>query len=199
MGYPNNKKVIDPLQFAKLCWPDVQFYDKQREVIYSVCNNTETVAVAGNMLGKDFVAGFIALWFFISRQPCRIVTTSVKDAHLDVLWGEMKNYIQTSIYDLSLEVTADNIYKLIDGHRCPISYVKRLVSSADTVQSFQGHHVAQIGDSIPKTLVIGDEASALSDAMYDMVRPWANRRLWIGNPWDCSNFFYRAVMGGVTP
>ena len=65
-------KTIDPLAFKELFWPDVYFYDKQREIIYSVCENDETVVPAGNMLGKDFVAGFIILYFFkIGRASCR--------------------------------------------------------------------------------------------------------------------------------
>src|SRR5437879_4923464 len=72
----------DPLFFAKLLWPDVKFYNKQREVIYSVRDNFETVVVAGHMLGKDFVTGFIVLWFFLTRHPCRIITTSVDYSQL---------------------------------------------------------------------------------------------------------------------
>lgn len=41
----------DPLVFGKLLWPDVEFYDKQRSIIYSVRDNVETVVPAGNMLG----------------------------------------------------------------------------------------------------------------------------------------------------
>ena len=48
--------IVDPVEFKKLCWPDVEFYDKQREIIYSVQDNDETIVPAGNMLGKDFVA-----------------------------------------------------------------------------------------------------------------------------------------------
>lgn len=41
----------DPLYFAHLCWPEVKFYDKQIEMIYSVRDNLETFVVAGNKLG----------------------------------------------------------------------------------------------------------------------------------------------------
>jgi hypothetical protein len=41
----------DPLVFANLLWPEVEFYDKQKEIIYSVRDNIETVVPAGNMLG----------------------------------------------------------------------------------------------------------------------------------------------------
>lgn len=44
-------ELRDPLKFAKALWPKVTFYDKQREIIYSVRDNDETFVPAGNMLG----------------------------------------------------------------------------------------------------------------------------------------------------
>ncbi len=44
-------KLRDPLKFAKLCWPDVDFYDQQRQAIYSVEENDETYIPAANMTG----------------------------------------------------------------------------------------------------------------------------------------------------
>jgi len=78
-------KVLDPLAFQREFWPDVQLYDKQIEILYSLRDNDETFVPAGNMLGKDFIAGYAVLWFFLTRHPCRIVTTSAKDDHLRVL------------------------------------------------------------------------------------------------------------------
>lgn len=54
----NPMDIADPIKFAKLLWPDVTFYAKQREVIYSVLENDETFVPAGNMLG-DYPPLFI--------------------------------------------------------------------------------------------------------------------------------------------
>lgn len=43
--------MIDPLKFAALHWPDVDFYREQIEIIYSVVDNQETFVHAGNKLG----------------------------------------------------------------------------------------------------------------------------------------------------
>jgi hypothetical protein len=43
---------IDPIEFQKLLWPDITFYDKQKEILYSVLDNNETFVPAGNMLGR---------------------------------------------------------------------------------------------------------------------------------------------------
>lgn len=41
----------DPLKFARFLWPDIVFYNKQKELLYSIAENDETVVVAGNVLG----------------------------------------------------------------------------------------------------------------------------------------------------
>ena len=59
----------EPILFFRLLWPEVRFYDKQIEIIESVRDNDETFVPAGNMLGKDYVAAAVALWFFLTRHP----------------------------------------------------------------------------------------------------------------------------------
>lgn len=194
-------KILDPLEFAKLCWPHVTFYKQQKEIIYSVRDNDETFAVAGNMLGKDFVAAFIVLWYFVSRQPCRILTTSVKDTHLDILWGEIGWFIRESKYPLEakhgglLIINHHHIRKMYKGERCPLSKVIGQVASDITAESMQGYHIKQTGDGIPRTMFVADEASSLPDSYYTMADTWANRKFVFGNPWECQNFFKHAVKG----
>src|SRR5689334_1465705 len=86
----------EPLLMKEALWPEVQFYAKQIETIHSVRDNLETYVTAGNQLGKDFVAGFIVLWMFVCFDFVRIVTTSVADKHLIVLWDEINSYVATS-------------------------------------------------------------------------------------------------------
>jgi hypothetical protein len=162
----------DPIVFASLLWPDVEFYDKQREIIYSVRDSIETVVPAGNMLGKDFVSAFIILWFFLTRHPCRIVTTSADAPQLEaVLWGEIRRYIDTARYPLDhkqggpLIVNHLLLRKVIPANsgrparKCGISYCIGRVASKG--EGMLGHHVAKQADRIPRTLAVFDEASRL--------------------------------------
>src|SRR5690348_16136082 len=130
-------KPADPINFVHLFWPDVYLYDKQREAMYSVADNDETYIPAGNQLGKDFVAALIVLWFFMTRHPCRVVTTSAKDDHLDVLWGEMGRFIQSAHVTHAdggpLHVTHHDIRKVIQGRECEISYIKGMVAGSDSI------------------------------------------------------------------
>ncbi len=180
-------------------WPHIHFYDKQRQIIYSVDQNDETSVPAGNMLGKDFVSAFIALWGFCSRHPCRVITTSVKDDHLRVLWGEIGQLISTAAHPLrsteggNLICNHQEIRKVVGGQMCSLSYLKGMVASEGA--AMQGHHIAKTGDRIWRTMFMVDEASGVNDEYYKMASTWAERILMIGNPWECSNFFKHSVKG----
>lgn len=185
--------VPDPMWLKERLWPDVRFYDKQIEIIYSVVDNDETYVPAGNMLGKDFVAGFIALWFFLAHREVRVITTSVKDDHLRVLWGEIGRYIQSAQQPLTLDRGGPllwnhhDIKKVVDGKLCTISYLRGMVSKAG--EGMAGHHAKH-------TLGIIDEASGVADLVYTQMDTWSKRKLIIGNPNPCANFFFKGVEAG---
>lgn len=193
-------------------------------MIYSVRDNDETVVVAGNQLGKDYVAGFIAVSAFLcpfaywpkeyvyaveatrsAANPhphaVRIVATSVRDDHLDVLFGEANRFItgaEPSLLESKggpLLCTHHNIRRVVGRNRlgpelCPISYVSGIVSKKG--EGMAGHHA-------PYTLFIGDEASGIEDTTYEAAQGWAKKMLIFGNPLPCENFFRKAVDGGDLP
>ncbi len=189
------KEPVHPLTLGSLLWPKVTFYDKQVQVIDSVWRNKETIVPAGNKLGKDFVAGFIALTFFLLHEEVRIVTTSVKDDHLRVLWGEIGRFIQDSEVPLLRDKGGPIIYNHRDirkvsmatGQEDKISYLRGMVSERG--EGMAGHHAAA-------TLLIIDEASGVDDVVYTQGGTWAGRVLAIGNPNPCQNFFKRLVKAG---
>lgn len=201
----NSKKIIEklknPLEFARWMWPDISFYKQQREIIESVQWNDQTYVPAGNMLGKDFVAAFIALHFFISRHPCRVVTTSADYSQLEnVLWGEIRRYVQTAKYPLTFDKGGPLIFnhlhikKVVGGKPCGISYLIGRVAAKG--EGMLGHHCPRGPGGEPRTLFIADEASGVEDVTYERADTWAHRMLIIGNPYPCSNFFYKGVKGG---
>lgn len=193
--------VIDPIKFVKQLWPEIYLYDKQREILYSVNENDETFVPAGNMLGKDFIASIAVLYFFMSRNPCRIVTTSVDNTQLNaVLWGEIRARLQSSRIPLLSEdggpLLFNNLHirKYVKDKLCGVSYIIGRVAS-DTGEGMLGHHIANIGDGIPRTLFVADEASGVPHVYYDKADTWAERKLVIGNPYECQNFFKYSVKG----
>jgi hypothetical protein len=188
---------LSPRNFLKLFWPHVSMYKEQWAVIDSVEENPETFVSAGNMLGKDFLSGYIIVRAIIVNPVARIVTTSVKDEHLDVLWGEIGRFIETCKYPLKssaggpLIVNHHHIRKqnVKTGEQDKISYVKGMVSKEP--EGLAGHHA-------PYTLGVIDEASGVSNIAYTQIGTWAKHILAIGNPNPCGrdHFFYRGVKGG---
>jgi hypothetical protein len=191
--------LLDPLAFQQVCWPNMVLYDKQVEILRSVQNNVDTIVRAGNKLGKDFIAGFVLVWFFCSRSPCRIIVTSASESQLrGVLWGEMNNFIHTSVYQLPIEVLNTEAYQINKaGEREPKSYIKAIVP--DDPETMTGHHLDKGPHGEPRTLFMADEASSLNSMNYDMAVTWRHVSLLIGNPLDCQNQFRKFSREGDLP
>lgn len=188
--------IEDPIKFLQLGWPDFRLYDEQYRIVQSVRENVETYVPAGNMLGKDFISGFIALWFFCSRTPARVVTTSVDHSQLKgVLWGEIRRLIDASRIPLGIQVN-DLLCRQVrtDGTIDPRSELIGRV--AQKGEGMLGRHLERGPDNAPRTLAIIDEASGFDDVHYNSIVTWAHRVLVIGNPYPCENFFKRSVRNG---
>lgn len=189
--------IKDPVKFIKLCWPQVLIYPRQEEILISLRDNDKTVVHAGNMLGKDFITGLATIWFFCSRSPCRVVTSSSGEKQLEnVLWGEMRKFINTSRYKLPIHYKHLHIRQISDthGNLDAMSYVLGIVTKE--VETLQGHHLPKGPGGEPATLAICDEASSIDDPFHDAMETWAHRMLIIGNPLPCANFFFRDVKRG---
>ncbi|MCH7863947.1 MAG: hypothetical protein IIC56_01870 [Proteobacteria bacterium] len=193
-----NDLLNDPVKFIAMAWPHITLYDKQKELLESVRENRKTVVPAGNDLGKDFTAALATLWFFLSRQPCKVITTSAGQTQLkSVLWGEMARFIATSRIPLPLRI--NNLwlqYEQGNGEIVANSYVRGMVTNKD--ENLQGHHLAwgeRNGKPLPRTLAILDEASGIEDEFYNAIDTWAHRILIVGNPLPCENFFKAAIKG----
>lgn len=215
--------VKSPLILADRLWPDVRFYPEQCEIVESVRDSKETVVVAGNMLGKDYVAGFIATSFFLAPQlyfdpeyvasiestrsinnphphTVRVITSSVAEHHLKVLWGEIGRFVGGCQYPLvqskenpngPLSMNYQEIrYARERWSKNPLNYLVGRVSAKG--EGMAGHHAAY-------TLGIIDEASGVDNLVYTQIGTWAKRILMIGNPNPCpvTHFFRDAVKKGT--
>ncbi len=159
--------------------------------------NVETVVVAGNKLGKDWIGGFLCLWGFMCHKQARVVTTSATGEHLQVLWGEIGRFINTSKYPLLVK----NGGPLVEMHqeirwateasaKNPMWYLTSRVASAEG-EGLSGHHA-------PWSMGAIDEASGVSDVAYKAMQGWAGRLLIFGNPnaVPSSHYFRAAGEGG---
>lgn len=191
---------VDTIALIEWIWPDIKLYKQQKEIIRSVDDNPETIVPAGFKLGKDFVAGLIALSFFIKRKTARVITTSVSHTQLElVLWGEINNFIEMARRngkELPLRVNHMDIRRINnDGTVDMKGYLKGI--QARDEQTLQGHHLPKDEDGTPNTLIIYDEASGVPDRFWNATAGWRHRLLAISNCNPCTNYFYRSVKEGT--
>lgn len=197
--------ITNPCKLLAWGWPDVRLSSKQIDIIKSVEQNTITVVPAANMMGKDFIAGFIILWFFLSRTPCKIVTTSAKDDHIDVLWGEFRRFVNTCKFPIDrekggcLDIKQREVLKYtLDGRLCDNTYMKGMVASQQSLAAMQGHHCNPLYPEefpIPRSMFVSDESSGVMQGIFTMASTWAKRQFIFGNTWECNNYFKHAVKG----
>lgn len=186
-----------PFALAAVLWPRVRFYREQRQIIEALEDGTDEVyVVAGNELGKDFVAGFVALATFLRKGECRVVSTSVKDDHLRVLWGEIGRFIDTAALPLLykdggplLALHRELRRAKADGTPYTIPYCRGMVSEKG--EGLAGHHAAH-------TLAVIDEASGVDEVAYANMQGWADQFLIFGNPNPVpkTHWFRRGVEAG---
>jgi hypothetical protein len=184
----------DPVKFCQLCWPDLSLYDKQAEILYSLRDDHQTFVHAANEVGKDFIAGIATIWFFASRQPARVVTSSSGETQLkSVLWSEINQRLRTSRVPFPFRINTMEVKRTVDaeGTLDPLSYIIGHVTNV--VENFQGHHLPH---DKPRTLYIADEASGIGDPFFDAAESWFHRALVIGNPLNNTNFFYKNCKKG---
>lgn len=123
----------------------------------------------------------------------RVVTTSVKDDHLRVLWGEIGRFIRTAKYPLEAEkggpllINHRDIRKRVCNMVCPISYMRGMVSERG--EGLAGHHANA-------SLIVIDEASGIDDEVWIQAQGWKKKALVFGNPNQTTNFFKKAIDEG---
>lgn len=180
----------DPCRFISLCWPDMQLYGKQREIIESVRDNIWTFTPAANEVGKSHICAITAWWFFLTRQPCKTVIISTTDKHLkNVLWRSLMHLKNTSAFQLPVTIHSSKVDKWADTIGKDLLAEDYIIGQVtNEPDSFQGHHLPK--QDVPRVLLIGDESSGIMDAFFEAAIPWAHRILFVGNPLNTTNFFF---------
>lgn len=190
--------LFDPLKFTKLAWPDMVLYNKQEEILESVRDNWATYVHAANKMGKSRIAAVTALWFFLTRFPARVITTSSSESQLkDILWQEIGDLLDNCQIPLSLKRNYLDIREINPrtGDIFPKHYIIGRV--ANRVESFQGHHL-DFSD-VARVLFILEEGSGVDDAIMEAAESQAHRILIIGNPLETKGFFFKGCEKGDKP
>lgn len=194
--------IRDPFKFLQVFWPGRRFTDYQADIVESVASGVKTTMVpAANMLGKDYISAFIVIWFFSSRTPCRVVTSSVDHSQLHgVLWGEIRQWLDSAKYSLGIKQN-DLLLRQVrsDGSICGISQVLGRVAQRGVKEGLLGRHVPRGPKGEARSLAVIDEASGFEDLHKDAMETWCHQLLVIGNCEDTENFFKRETEEGDLP
>jgi hypothetical protein len=81
----------EPLYFASAVLGIDTLWKRQREILESVRDNRRTAVPSCHESGKSLCASVVVLWWLLSRQPSRIVTTAPTTRQVrDILWAEIR-------------------------------------------------------------------------------------------------------------
>lgn len=154
----------------------VPLWSGQLQILSGIASHKKVVVGSGHALGKDYIAGFIAIWFLYFFGPCKVVLTAPSERQVkSIMWAELTRHYNS----LKVEKLGD-----MKSLRLTINegwFVEGFTTKEANQQQgkFQGYHA-------PNVLVIVSEAQAVDNIIYDQIEGLMtsenSRLLLIGNP-----------------
>lgn len=169
----------DPVFFCEKVL-GITLWSKQKEILYSVRDNSNTICVSCNAGGKSYVSAAVVLWFLFTHKDSLVITSAPTHRQIiSVLWGEINRLYQNAKYPLGGELTSG---KLQLGPK----WFAIGVPSSEEVR-FQGYHAEDI-------LIVFDEAAGIDPPIYTAAQgnltSQNSRMLLTGNPTSPTGMFY---------
>lgn len=157
-------------------------WDKQVELLNRTLTATRIACRSGHGVGKSFTLACLILWWLYARRGLVVSTAPTKHHLEDVLWREVHNLKKNSL--VHLPCNKDNALDIVIDHTWYATGV-----TTDQPGAFMGRHH-------PRLLLLGDEASELSEQtlleMETCATGQGNVIVLIGNPLHTSGTFYEA-------
>jgi phage terminase large subunit len=183
---------IKPSDFCRIVLGESP-YDLQAEIMDSLLESKRIAVAAANGVGKTWAAARIAAWFLICIPQSLVVTTAPTYRQVRFLiWRELAAIYQ----NLKTKFPGRDFGKCVSTRwETPgSSLALGFAASEYKVDRFQGLHA-------PNLLVIVDEASGISDAIYEQIlatlRGKNSYLFMIGNPLRSSGPFADAFLSGT--
>lgn len=181
----------DPLGFCETVLGE-SFTDDVKRLLASVRDNTITVAMSSNAVGKSHAAARVAIWWFKCFEEAQVWTAAAPPENnlRSILWGEIGHIAQKHpalfIGDTigSLRIQRSPL-DFIQGQTIPSSG-----TAAEREAKFSGKHRRNL-------LFILDEADAIPDEVYKGIESCMSggnvRMLLMFNPRSMAGEVYRMV------
>jgi hypothetical protein len=170
----------DPDLFNTMVLGRGAYWNKQREMCQSVAENTTTLVLSGNQIGKSYLLSGILLWYAFTRPYSRIVSTAPTAKHLSrVLWTEIRTAHSHALYPLGGKIISSPFEQLMLDDKWDAIGITS--PKKEALSGVHGRHV----------MVCIDEASGLSpDAWEGLNSLGYDKLVAVGNPVRTDNHFY---------
>lgn len=146
----------------------------------SVFQNRKTVVPSGHGTGKTYISAKIAIVWLLLYPHSKVITTAPKWEQVkDLLWGELRKSVKTSVFPIGGILTEMELFIDEDW------YAKGLSSRYDSDEGEYGATRMQ-GYHSPHLLIITDESPGIHPSIIKALESLAtgehNHHLAIGNP-----------------
>lgn len=164
-------------------------WDKQKEILESIRDNTRTAVKTCHGTGKTRVASDAALWFLYAHPKSVVITTAPTWRQVEqLLWREIRER-----YDIVKDRVEDFPGRMFQTPKLELAAKwYALGVSTKEPERLSGFHAEWM-------LIIVDESSGVDDAIFEAIRGIMSagnaRLLLLGNPTKPSGEFYDAFNG----
>lgn len=207
LSWPSSKYARDPVGFSR----DILGFDpwgRQREVMRAVVKHSLVSVRSGHRVGKSWLVGALALWFYSSFPDARVICTAPTSTSVQgIVWRAIRQLHATSGRCFKC-ASAEQSGPTPCPHSTPVDGTPALragtgLVSADfrEIRGFTARDVEAItGVAGANLLFIMDEAAGVADTIYEGLE--GNRAGWteekgvmvrmilIGNPTRTTGEFY---------
>ena len=144
----------DPVAFIEDCGLGT-VYEPQRRIAEAVARHRLTLVCTGNMVGKDWIAARLVLWYWITHPPCTVITTGPRVEQLqEILWAEIRQAYHSSKIPLGGRLLP-RAMRLHHGDRWKV-----LGTVSNDVAKLSGFHNEHV-------MVVIDEATGVGQAEFE--------------------------------
>lgn len=155
----------------------------------SILDRKPIVVPSGHAMGKDYtISGCASLWFAECFGPCKVIMTGPTDRQVrEIMWAELERaYNNRTIKDAFGRL----INCKLDLREDWFILAFTTKESGDSAGKFQGAHS-------PKIMIIGSEAQAIDDKIYDQIDGLTTSgsvlQVYLGNPLRTTGRFAKMI------
>ena len=170
----------------------IELDDNQVDIANAVRDEKRIAVVSGKGIGKSFVEGVLALWFYVSFPGAKVrMLANTDDQSLNVMWRPMLEMVDNSAFRAWFDPTNSKDVHIVNAPNGPS--IHRMTWSENSVENVAGVHADHL-------LYIMDEASKLPSELIEGIVGGLsgkdNRVLLCGNGTRSSGYFYNRCQEG---